>query len=431
MLAILLQLLPISRLLFTNPFSAAAGPGTVFQCIVGASILLGGYDVVSGASTVITSPREAVGTNSASFYYRITAGPEVPNTYSATPLPPGLACNTKTGKITGAPTQQGVWEVTLTASDHGDPARTCTALLALTIVAGSGSAGTSILTVTTTGLGTIVPNLNGQSLVVGQTYNMTATPGDSHVFSGWSGDIVSTDPALSFVMQSNMVLQADFIPDPFPAVEGTYSGLSHSTNTVSQESSGFLTLTMKDDGAFRARMQLNGIRHTFDGQFDAGGNASATVVRPNASPLSIELRADLTNGTDEITGAVSDGTWEAALRADRAAFGTGNPSPYAGEYSIRLVAVPAVSQGTATVTVDTKGALRLKGVLPDGTKLKQKTSLSKTGDWPLYVPLSNGGCLMGWINLGSGLPADYEGQVIWFDPDFPGGYQELMLSGAP
>jgi hypothetical protein len=139
LLAIALQIMPLSRVLFTVPTGGTVGYAILFRWAVGASALLGSYDAVSGASTVITSKPTATGTNGVPFSYRITTGPEVANQYAAAPLPSGLTINTTTGKISGTPTSSGITLTTLTASHDGGPNRTVQATLTITIVSEEGT----------------------------------------------------------------------------------------------------------------------------------------------------------------------------------------------------------------------------------------------------------------------------------------------------
>ena len=82
------------------------------------------------------------------------------------------------------------------------------------------------LTIITNGLGTLSTNLAAsQSLVEGRTYSVTAIPKAGQVFAGWTGSYTSSAPKLIFVMADDTVLIANFIPSPFLAVKGNYSGL--------------------------------------------------------------------------------------------------------------------------------------------------------------------------------------------------------------
>jgi hypothetical protein len=67
---------------------------------------------------VIDSPGSAAGTVGASFIYTITAT-NSPTSFSVNPLlPPGLALNANTGQITGTPTTEGTFTVTMRAANN-------------------------------------------------------------------------------------------------------------------------------------------------------------------------------------------------------------------------------------------------------------------------------------------------------------------------
>ena len=133
-LAVGLQLAPVSRILAIAPTANPAGFAIVFRWLVCAVALLGSYHTVSGASAAIagvanTSPTGPVSTNAAgtvgqSFSYRIiVTNPgqsSAQNFWNAAPLPPGMTINTNVGGngyITGKPTAGGVYPVQLTAGN--------------------------------------------------------------------------------------------------------------------------------------------------------------------------------------------------------------------------------------------------------------------------------------------------------------------------
>jgi uncharacterized repeat protein (TIGR03803 family) len=72
------------------------------------------------------------------------------------------------------------------------------------------------LAVSTNGLGSITPNDNGQLLIVGKTYSLSAKAATDFVFTNWTGgigspqNILTNGLAINFVMQSNLWLQANF-----------------------------------------------------------------------------------------------------------------------------------------------------------------------------------------------------------------------------
>lgn len=67
-----------------------------------------------------------------------------------------------------------------------------------------------VLTLTTNGLGSINPNLNGNLLPLGSNYVLTATPASGFTFANWSGSFSTNTAALSFTMATNLTLTANF-----------------------------------------------------------------------------------------------------------------------------------------------------------------------------------------------------------------------------
>lgn len=282
---------------------------------------------------------------------------------------------------------------------------------------------TSPLTLLTNGLGTITRSFTSLNLEVGRSYKVTAVPGTGQVFSNWVGSLTSTSPALNFVMQSNMVLQANLIPNPFIPVKGTYSGLFYDTNGVQQESSGFFTLALTDRGAYSGSLQMGASRLPLAGQFSVSGHASQMVARPRTNALAVTLFLVLTPGGDRLTGTISDGHWLAELAADRAVFNslTNSATQYAGKYTVVIpggdnAAVPE-GDSYGTVSVDMAGKIALNGSLSDGTAFSQTTTVSKHGHWPLYVPLYSGkGSVLSWITFTNRPADDVHGWLNWTKP---------------
>jgi Big-like domain-containing protein/List-Bact-rpt repeat protein len=277
----------------------------------------------------------------------------------------------------------------------------------------------SPLIVSISGTGTVTPNLSNTLQNVGVTLTMTAKPGVGQVFASWSGDINANTAALTFVMRSNMVLQANFAPNPFIPVAGTYQGLFYDNHGPTHESSGFLTATLSTGGALSARITLAGKSYSLSGQFSADGSFSNNIVRKGLTPVSAQLQLDLAGGG--ITGLLSDGTWTAQLAANRAQT---SPGAAAGKYTLVLpggfdgVAQPG-GDGYGTLTVSTAGAISLKGALADGSKVTQKANLLTTGQWPFYASLYSGnGSIFGWLTFSNGFIG---GRVNWFKKAQPTG----------
>ncbi len=81
-----------------------------------------------------------------------------------------------------------------------------------------------ILQVRMTGLGTFSPNYSNAVLQLGKSYTMTATAAGGFAFTNWvistnwAGGVVSNHAKLTFLMQSNLTLQANFADVTKPTV---------------------------------------------------------------------------------------------------------------------------------------------------------------------------------------------------------------------
>jgi hypothetical protein len=165
------------------------------------------------------------------------------------------------------------------------------------------------------------------------------------------------------------------------------------------------------------------------------GKTTNSIPRGDSSPLTVVLCLDLLSGTDQIVGLVGDTNWQATLLADRARFDVRtNPAPQAGPYTFIVPGNPddAANQpggdSFATVTVNSNGSVKLSATLADQTKATQKVALSKSGSWPLYVPLYGGkGSILSWLAFTDSLDSDLSGTLSWIKPALPGA--KLYRSG--
>ncbi len=202
-------------------------------------------------------------------------------------------------------------------------------------------------------------------------------------------------------------------PNPFSNLSGTYYGL-FSEAPPRFESSGSLTLTLGALGHFSARILNAGGSYGFSGVFPINGEASASVSRDAGTlPLIVALNLDVSNGTEQITGTVSNSSWAAALQADRATYLSTNPFPNQGRYTMVLGGVGGVGDGYGMFNITSAGLVSLSGVLPDNTSITPPAvSISKYGQWPLYIALHGKlGALIGWLDFTNG---DFTGDANWF-----------------
>jgi len=274
------------------------------------------------------------------------------------------------------------------------------------------------LAVRVQGNGSVAPNLDGKLLELGTTNQITATAGPSDLFSNWTGTIFSTNSRLKFVMQSNMVLQANFVPNRFVAVKGNYQGLFVPTSDPTATNYGLFTGTTTDKGSFSARLQLGGMNYSLSGKFSLEGTWSNHVAPAGLTPLTVQLQLDFATG-DALGGQISDGIWTAEISANRDVFNATNPAPQKGNYTIVLpgdddsVNMPG-GEGIGTIKVAAAGKLQFSGTLADGTKVTQGAGVSRGGQWPLFALLGGRhGVLAGWMNFETRTNDDVNGILNW------------------
>jgi uncharacterized repeat protein (TIGR02543 family) len=279
---------------------------------------------------------------------------------------------------------------------------------------------------------TLSPNYSNTVLEIGKSYSTIATPGHGLVLSNWVGTvlgnvvIVTNTPKLTFTMQSNLVLQANIIPNPFIPIKGAYNGLFSGPDRA-QESSGFFTLTLTDKGSYSGSLKQGIKAYPLSGQFDVAGNANSKVLRPGTNAWHLTMASDFAAQT--LTGTISNGVsggWVAGLWANRAKFDTRtNPATqYAGKYTLIFPGTTnqdgtvALGDGYVTLSVLSNGQATLSGSLADSTNFSQTVSVSQDGQLPTYASLYSGkGSVWGWLLFDTNQPsAALSGFLNWIKP---------------
>jgi len=211
---------------------------------------------------------------------------------------------------------------------------------------------------------------------------------------------------------------------------GTYHGLFFDKYGVNGATSGYLTVKTTAKGAYSGKLLLGGASYSLKGSLDDSGWAASVINRKGNTPLNVYLQVDLSGG-DSLRGGVSDGDWWSDLQGDRQVFSKSNPTPTAGSYTllIRGGGSGPLGDGVGTLRVDASGALKFTGTLADGTKVTQKSILTKEGYWPLYANLyKGGGALLGWLKFENEINSDIGGTVVWskradpLAPRYPAGF---------
>ncbi len=253
-------------------------------------------------------------------------------------------------------------------------------------------------------------------MVIGNNYTVTAVPAGKNVFSNWVGGTVQPFSVLdasaryTFTMQSNLVLEANFVTNPFIAAAGIYNGLFSLTNGVTEQTAGMLKgLTVRPNGTYSGTLLINGQTRAISGSFGLSGQASNHISRADSQggSLLVEMTLNWNASSPQVTGTVSGTTngipWAATnLVADVAS----NSLP-AARYTMLLPpdtnnAPPNASpggDGYALIGNDS-GTIKISGALADGTAFNQTTTVSQDGYVPIYASLYAGkGLLLGWVNF--------------------------------
>jgi hypothetical protein len=289
------------------------------------------------------------------------------------------------------------------------------------------------------GDGTISSGLDAQTLTPGQVYTVTAVPAAGQEFAGWTGSINSSDPRLTFVMQTNLMLTAKFTPRKSASTaaagggaSSTYNGLFFQEDAIRLASAGSLTLSVTPRGKYSGRVLLGTKRYSFSGLLDTTQNSATNIIARHDGPA-LTLGFQIAGSqADQISGHLSDGTWTALLSGDLAVFGKAGGAPFAGDYTLVIPGYDTNSTLPAgdsfgTLKVNSKGQVKLVGTLADGTKVSQSASLSRAGYWPLHIPLyTGGGMLMSWLTFASPTN-DLSGNVTWIKQ--AGGKSKYYLAG--
>ena len=306
------------------------------------------------------------------------------------------------------------------------------------------------LTVEINGCGTVAQNFLGTSFrEPGKTIQLTATPCGNSLFAGWTNGLVTNSAKLSFIMPTGLVLQANFVTNPFTALRGSYSGLFCDTNALSQASAGFVSLRTTTKGAYTGLLQIGAQRHAFSGRLGLNGLGTNSVKRGGTNTaLRMELNLNLGESVEWLAGRIFETNWTAELAAYRAVFHSRtNPAPYRGRYTLLLPANGAPGtpggDGYAAVTVSANGSARLSGALGTGTPLTQGATVSREGLWPVHVSLDKGnGSVWSWLAfetnsllVGSNVvQSDLAGDWRWLQPGitnaryYPSGFTNLLMA---
>ena len=340
----------------------------------------------------------------------LTAVSTSPTVVPLTNIVFGGSESNRTVTITPASGSSGYSDVTITVGDGAASAST-TFRVTVTVP----PPVTSQLSLNKSGAGTIFPDLNSTTLIVGQSYTVAATASPGYIFTGWSGGVNSSSAMVTFVMTSNLVFTANFLANPYNAGEGTYNGLFSQNDEVRLVSAGSFNLYADKNGNYSATIEFAKGRYSFSGALTTSLRATNLISQGSGNPITVELQIGQNAEAGQISGRVTDGVWSSPLTGGRAATNT----PLAGDYTVVIPgnvndsSLPA-GDGYATLHIAADGLGAMSGTLADGTRFSQSAFVTVDGDWPLFAATPNGkSAIMSWLSFTNLTSSDLNGSLVW------------------
>lgn len=301
-----------------------ADNGTVTVAVTnsGGTIVSNGAALtVNPLAPTITSPLTALAVANVSFRYQIVSSQSA--TFGATGLPAGLAINTTTGVIEGAPTQTGSFNVTLTATNAtGSDSKT----LALNVQ----PPGPVI---------TSPPSASGR---VGQAFSYTITATNSP--TTFSASTLPSGLSISGATISGTPTAAGF----YTVTVGAQNVTGAATQPVNIDIAASLNAPV-----FTGATTVSGTAggsFTYTPNFGSGNTSFALVNLPDGTSSTLPAGLTLNPSTGTISGTTAQtGTFKVAIRAT-------NPDGTTTQV-ITFTINPAASAPVATSTGSTVGTV--------------------------------------------------------------------------
>lgn len=280
--------------------------------------------------------------------------------------------------------------------------------------------------------GIVTPAIVEDNLVPGRKYTLTAKLTNEYLyaFSNWSGSINTNKASISFTLNTNMLLEATFVPNIFYSAAGVYNGLFYdSNNGVLESTAGMLRgMILTAAGTYSGTLLVNGGSHHVTGKFALDGLTTNTIRRSLAQGGDLMLKMGLfsPDGIEhQITGTVTGSNGVSQLLADEQSGSETNSAEYTmlippGSDAISTNPFPP-GDGYALIT-NHFGNVTITGALSDGASFNQNVPVSGDGYVPVYVrPYGGKGLVMGWINLYSFVTNGVG--LTWIHPELTSGLQ--------
>ncbi len=280
----------------------------------------------------------------------------------------------------------------------------------------------SPLTINVTGEGRITRGFAGTTMrEAAASYTVTATAKPGSLFAGWTGGVTTLARTITFTLpEGGLTLDARFIPNPFAAGVGAYSGLFTSTDGTR----GALSVSLNRNGGFTARLRIGSEKVALKGRFDAAGAAQVSATSKSGATYTLALHYTNDAGEIALSGTISSAGWSADVTLDALSKPSPTQHPNAGRYT--LVIAPSegpdmpAGDSIAIVGVSKTGTASVAGALADGTPFTARGRLTDNGTLQVFVPVyRREGLVTGTLNFRTQAVSDIDGTLSWSRPAQP------------
>lgn len=184
------------------------------------------------------------------------------------------------------------------------------------------------------------------------------------------------------------------IRNPYYLYRGTYSSAVVGTHRIHEES-GYLTLSVNQEGRFTAKLLYAGLIYPFKAEFDANGRYTASIQRtPPLSALQLDIQFHI-EGPSGIDCRLTNGAEVVEFTAPLNTWSSNNRPPLKGIYTIALPApdtrrTTPQGSGYTTVSINNTGAVTFRGCTGDNRSFSSSSILRVDDTVPFYAALYKG-----------------------------------------
>ncbi len=243
-------------------------------------------------------------------------------------------------------------------------------------------------------------------VTAGQIFTVKATPSPGSVFNGWVGKInnvtvlTAVTETLDFETKPDLILAANFVPDPFITnLRGSYYGLV-SGGSVSER--GLFKFKLSKSGVFTGNVKIGAVSLPLKGKILGSGFWTATIKKKGGLTYTVTLNLTMSQAGDrQIIGTITSTGINSTFTADlsdwhkpKGADPGKVSNAYAGFYNVLLP--PALANtdadfptgiGFGRVNIGKLGSVKFVGKLGDGTPVTAGTKLAKRNSGAVVFPL--------------------------------------------